>query len=459
MGEPVFVGSEPRTLAISSNGQFIYAGLDGAAAVRRFDVASRVAGLQFAVGVNQSDGPMYVDDMEVLPGTINSIAVSRRNRDYSPRYRGVGVYDDGVIRPVIATSHTGSNVIELSSSPSTLYGYNNESTEFGFRTMGVSPAGVSVTSTVSNLISGIANIKYDGGNIYASTGRVIDPETATIVGTFTGVNSQAFVPDSTVNRVYFVTGSGSSTTLRAFEQNTFLPIGSLSIPGVTGTPVGLIRSGSSGLTLRTSGNQLFFIRAPLILTPVRIDTVTSPVGRTSGGQQIVLSGEFTGLSTVTIGGAAAPWSYTNGSSDTSTITATTPPHAAGAVNIVLTTISGGSLTKTDGFGYLPTVFTDDTIVAGQTMAKAQHILELRQGVDAMRALSGLAAAPWTEPSLASGSGIKAVHITELRTFLDDAATRLGLATSPYTDPLLATGFAIKRIHIEELRQRVRTIAG
>jgi hypothetical protein len=131
----------------------------------------------------------------------------------------------------------------------------------------------------------------------------------------------------------------------------------------------------------------------------------------------------------------------------------------GAVDIVLTPTSGSPLTKTNAFAYLPTVFTDDAIVIGATTVKAQHILELRQAVDAMRAVAGLSGAPWTDPALATGNTIKAIHILDLRTFLDDAATRLGYSTSPYTDPGLTTGFVIKRIHVEELRQRIRTIAG
>src|SRR5207253_5695952 len=133
---------------------------------------------------------------------------------------------------------------------------------------------------------------------------------------------------------------------------------------------------------------------------------------------------------------------------------TTPAHTAGAVDIVLTPSAGSALTKTNAFAYLPTVFTDDTIAVGETTAKAQHILELRQAVDAMRAVAGLSGAPWNDPSLAPGDTIRAVHITDLRTFLDDAATRLGFATSPYMDPGLTTGFVIKRIYIEELRQRI-----
>src|SRR6266571_4951545 len=93
-------------------------------------------------------------------------------------------------------------------------------------------------------------------------------------------------------------------------------------------------------------------------------------------------------------------------------------------------------------------------------AKAQHIIELRQAVDALRAMAGLGPAPWTDPTLSPFSTIiRAVHVLELRSFLEDAASRLGYPAGTYTDPGLTTGFVIKRIHMEELRQRIRTIAG
>jgi len=193
---------------------------------------------------------------------------------------------------------------------------------------------------------------------------------------------------------------------------------------------------------------------------LRIDTVTPAAGRVSGGQQIRLVGAFTGLSTVTMGGVAASWVYTNGSGDPSRITVTSPAHAVGAVQINLTPTSGSVYSKANAFAYLPTVFTDNTIFAAVTIARAQHIIELRQAVDAMRAVAGLAPAPWTDATLSPTSTIiKAVHILELRTYLNDAASRLGYSTSPYTDPTLTTGFLIKRVHIEELRQRIRVIAG
>lgn len=192
---------------------------------------------------------------------------------------------------------------------------------------------------------------------------------------------------------------------------------------------------------------------------LRIDSVSPRAGRTSGGQQIVLTGDFAGLATVSMGGSAASWFYTNGGGNTTSITVTTPAHTAGAVQIDLTPTSGSPLSKANAFAYLPTVFTDNTLTVGQTTAKAQHIIELRQVVDSMRAVAGLAPATWTDASLTAGGLIKAIHIQELRTNLDGAATQLGYSTSPYTDPGLSAGLVIKRIHIEELRQRIRVIAG
>ena len=188
-----------------------------------------------------------------------------------------------------------------------------------------------------------------------------------------------------------------------------------------------------------------------------INTVAPAAGRTAGGQQITLTGTFTNLSSVMIGGVAA----TINSSSATQVVVTTPAHATGAVQIDLFPTSGASYTKPNAFAYLPTVFTDNTLVAGVTTAKAPHITELRQAVDAMRAVAGLQPAPWTDPVLTPfATSIKAAHITELRIFLEDAASRLGYTVGPsYTDPSLSAGTPIKRVHIEELRQRVRSIAG
>jgi len=259
IGSSVFIGSEPGKLAMSDNGQYLYVSLDGAAAVRRFDIASQTAGPQFSLGSDPSHGPYYVEDIEVLPGNPEAVAVSRKNLGVSPRHAGVAIYDNGVQRPDETARHTGSNVIEFSASASTLYGYNNETSEFGFRTMSVGESGVSVIDVTQGLISGYhVDIEFDAGLIYATSGRVVDPETLTLAGTYGA--SGLIEPDSTIDRTFFLT----ENTLLAFDQDTFAPAGSLDIEGITGTPSSLIRWGGDGLAFRTSSGQVFLIRTSLV---------------------------------------------------------------------------------------------------------------------------------------------------------------------------------------------------
>jgi hypothetical protein len=167
-------------------------------------------------------------------------------------------------------------------------------------------------------------------------------------------------------------------------------------------------------------------------------------------------GSFANLSTVLIGGVNATWGYTNGISE---ITVTTPPHAVGAVAIELIPSTGTPLSKANAFAYLPTVFTDDTIVVRVTTMKARHITELREAVDALRAVAGLAPAAWKDPNLVRTiTIINFNHIQELRLYLEEAAGRLGYPAQSYTEPSLTSGFVINRLHIEELRNRIRAIA-
>lgn len=284
IGNPVFIGSEPNKLAISDNFQYIYASLDGAASVRRFDIASQTAGLQFSLGGSPFSGPYYVEDMAVVPGDPNAVAISRRNTGFSPRHEGVAVYDNGIPRSTATGSHTGSNVIEFSSAPTILYGYNNETTEFGFRTMSVAPTGVSVTSVISNAISGFnVDIRHDNELIYASNGQVIDPQKSSQAGVFVDVGFFPIVlPDSSKNRVYFLSGFGSSTvTLKEYNQTTFMQTGSLTIDGIVGNPGSLIKWGSNGLAFRTTGGQVFLVPTSLIV-PIDPTPTPSPVQVASG---------------------------------------------------------------------------------------------------------------------------------------------------------------------------------
>jgi DNA-binding beta-propeller fold protein YncE len=256
----VAVGSEPRKIAVSSDGQYAYVGLDGAAAVRRVKLDDFTAGLQFPLGSDSFLGLFYVDDMEAVPGQPGAVAVSRRNQGFSPRHEGVAIYDNGVQRPNETPGHTGSDVIEFDASGKALYGYNNETTDFGFRTMSVDASGVQITNTASGLISGFgADIDYGGGKIVSTTGRVIDAVSHTLLGTLGGSGPVAVEADGT--RAYFVNGSN----INIYDLSTYLPLGSINVPGLSGG-ASLIRWGNDGLAIR-SASTVYLINSSAVPEP------------------------------------------------------------------------------------------------------------------------------------------------------------------------------------------------
>ncbi|MHB1132607.1 MAG: hypothetical protein ACYC4L_09500 [Chloroflexota bacterium] len=277
----VWVGSEPSKLALSDDGQYLYVALDGTASVARLVMSSQTVDLRFGLGSDDFFGPYYVEDMAVLPGAPHSVAIARKNLGISPRHAGVAVYDDGVQRPTATARHTGSNAVAFSDAADLLYGYNNETTEFGFRRMNVDASGVTVADTTGSLISGFdVDLAYDGGLVYATSGAVVDPERLVRVGTFPNVGYGALVePDSSVGRVFFLAGTGDHRALLVFDQRSMEPVGSIPVDWVIGTPSSLTRWGADGLAFRTDNGQVFLIRSDLIAggnppTPTPVPTVT-----------------------------------------------------------------------------------------------------------------------------------------------------------------------------------------
>ena len=259
----VYIGSEPGPLAISDDGQFLYVGLNGAAAIRRYDIATATAGLQFSLGAHYFHGPRYAEDIEVLPGDPNAVAASLKYLGVSPRHAGVGIFDDGVMRPDMTQTHTGSNRIEFSESSSLLFGYNNETTEFAFRHVEVTADGATETLKQNDLISGFGvDIAFEQGIVYATTGAAVDPYTQTLLETFdVGPYSYSRAPvaaDADLGKVFFV----NSTSLDTFDMSTFLPVDSFPIEGISGETGSLIRWGPDGLAFRTSNAQIFLITLP-----------------------------------------------------------------------------------------------------------------------------------------------------------------------------------------------------
>jgi hypothetical protein len=71
--------------------------------------------------------------------------------------------------------------------------------------------------------------------------------------------------DSTLNKAFFLTGLASPTvTITSYDLKLFTKIDSLTISGIIGKPLRLIRWGQNGLAFNTDGGQIVLIAGNFI---------------------------------------------------------------------------------------------------------------------------------------------------------------------------------------------------
>jgi hypothetical protein len=165
-----------------------------------------------------------------------------------------------VSREAIAHPVTREQCLQFLS-PSILYGYNNETTEFGLRTMTISSAGVVISQTVQNLFSGFEHrIRLEGGLLYSTSGQVVDPKRMALVGTYPVAGYVA--PDSKAGRVYFLTLSSFREPLqiKSYDLHTFVLLGSVDLEQIDGLPLGFIQVGPDQFAFHTTAGRVYLIR-------------------------------------------------------------------------------------------------------------------------------------------------------------------------------------------------------
>jgi len=206
--------------------------------------------------VNANDAAQLASDLKVVPGSQDKVAVARVKPGISPPGAGVAIYDSGVPLPNVSPGHSQSPAsLAFGSSASVLYGGTYD---YGIRTLSVDSSGVTDVTTDPRY-SG-ADIKFENGLIFTSTGKVVDAASNQLRGTCPNVNTPAFVPVTESNRMLIAQRSTTvfqNVVIKACDLTTFLEIGSLTIPNVGSDFVttSLVRYGTNGLALRTSNDQ------------------------------------------------------------------------------------------------------------------------------------------------------------------------------------------------------------
>jgi hypothetical protein len=254
-------GSNPDALAISDDDQYLYAGIDGAAAVERFILPALTSDISIPLGESATYGPYYALDLQVAPGSPHTTAVTLGSSTASQSAEGgVVIFDDAVARPTTVPGYAASghlfDSLQWGATSTALYASNTETSGFDFYTMSVNSAGATFDNdyTLSFSTYG-ARIHFDSGNglIYADTGQTINPLTGNPLQQF--FEDGPMTPDSSINRAFFVDLNGD---VFAFSQATFSEMSSFTVPNID-FPLRMIRWGTNGIAFNTLDGSVYLI--------------------------------------------------------------------------------------------------------------------------------------------------------------------------------------------------------
>ena len=264
LGTPIWVGSEPNRLAVSSDGFTLWVGLDGASSVRKVDLNSGIAGIQFYLGGgNGIYNPSYTaKGLAVMPGSTNTVAVASSAGT-------VTIYDSGVPRTKTGTSPGYNSSVGVAFDNTGTYLYVAGS---GYSVMQVDSTGVVSSSLLNSNVSSY-DLRYDNGRSYLTSGIILNAANGNQLGVFSVAPSQPangpVAPDSTIGRAFVLVNPNYfyNYQVNVYDLTTFNLLGSIPVPFAQNpypqSPTRIVRWGQDGLAV-PYGAQLYIFRSSLV---------------------------------------------------------------------------------------------------------------------------------------------------------------------------------------------------
>ena len=284
----------------------------------------------------------------------------------------------------VMASATGSGTTANSGSATTtsandlIVGAGNPSTVF-------SAAGAGFSSRMINAFGGISEDKIvSSTGSYNATATMSSGTWVMQMAAFRGVGQGTTPPPSpTVTSIAPVSGSTAGGTAVAISGTGFLVGATVSLGGTAATGVTVVSStsitattpahaaGAADVVVTNSGGQSGTLAGGFTYTASNpaptVSSILPTSGPTAGGTAVTIAGTgFLAGATVSLGGTAATGVTVVSSTS---ITATSPAHAAGAVNVVVTNTDAQSGTLTGGYSY--NASTGGTIAFVQSKSTTQ----------------------------------------------------------------------------------------
>ena len=269
----ISAGSGADRLAVSSDGSWLYAGIDAAGTVQRFTVPGLARDITIPLGAASVSHPNYAFALEAAPGSPNTIAVSQAS---SSRDAGAVVIYDGSTPRSAGVAPVGGVLVPLgslawSANAANLYASYDQYSDNTLYVLAVNSTGAQFVQTDMFDPPGqsytLGSVHYSAltGYIYSSDEQILSPSTdkvinrlplAAVDGGF-AYSRPRLTLDDNLGMAWIVGQPANSTqyVIEAFDLKTYALLGSISIPNVVGSPVKLIRWGSNGLAFLTTGSN------------------------------------------------------------------------------------------------------------------------------------------------------------------------------------------------------------
>jgi Abnormal spindle-like microcephaly-assoc'd, ASPM-SPD-2-Hydin/Beta-propeller repeat len=368
-GAPIPVGKDPRMMAASDDGKYLYVALYGDQTIQRINLQTTTVERTFPIPTLSftSSSPLPMAGMQVVPGQDQSLVAAFVDT--------IALFNDSGLVNVIPGAYPGLTVTGFTflNSPSTFYALPLDFRTNAPEVYTIGNAGLQ-TTVPAGYVSGVAGggqaVATDGSLLFTSNGSVWDPVTPKLLGTFplSIYNSAATVTaDSGPGQVYYLgiqpyTTNSSALTLSAFNKTSFTSIGALPFEQVNYPfSSSLLRWGASGLSFIAPGNNLtdqeiYILSSSLASTqsnnPLPILSTISPTSAVAGAAAFSLTVNGSGFvagSQVQWNGAPLTTTYVNGTQLTATVTAASIAAAGEAQVTVANPAPGGGTSASVAF--------------------------------------------------------------------------------------------------------------
>ncbi len=315
---PVAVGSNPGRLAVSADGQYLYAALDGAGVVQKLALPGLTP-----VSAIPVPGSQTVVRLAVCPTNSDLLAIRR-----SPAGK-TSLHLAGVELP---NELSTQDLFAFVDTTGQLFGCDGVHSNVKLYQLNTSSNGLSLLTAQPGKQASATDLQSSGGRLFFNGGMVVNPATTRGVDLLPVPSNSLVAPDAGCGRVFFVTPITGGWTLRAFDIGQGIEVGSLPLATFTNTPQKLLRWGPDGLAAFNTNAQVVILRGLLVPTnpPVEVllsqslntlsattnDPLTVTLQLTNAGpgpvSAVVVTQKFSlALTNVSLGTAAGTATYSN----------------------------------------------------------------------------------------------------------------------------------------------------